>query len=59
MGKKIFELFYLLIKNILYKLIFFSIFSMAKGGEGLTSVPPGLSGHGSADKFGTLTDLAK
>ena len=32
---------------------------MAKGGEGFRSPPPGLSGDGSADKFGTLTDLAK
>ena len=32
---------------------------MAEGGEGFRSVPPRLSGDGSVDKFGTLTDLAK
>ena len=32
---------------------------MVKGGEGLTSVPPGISGDGPSDTFGTLTDLAK
>ena len=32
---------------------------MAKGGEGLRSPPPGFSGDGSVETFGTLTDLAK
>ena len=32
---------------------------MAEGKEGLTSPPPRISGDGSADTFGTLTDLAK
>ena len=59
MAKKIFYCLFINPKTYCINYSFFSIFSMAKGGEGLTSPPPGISGDGSSDTFGTLTDLAK
>ena len=59
MVKKFFYSLFINPKKYCINYSFFSIFSMAEGGEGLTSPLPRISRDDSLDTFGTLTDLAK